>query len=176
MFDTVRDWYLPGHENDRLDAALLRLRSLPLWPAAAFDGSRPSLAGLKRLTSGLIGRFSESAQQATHAAFGSGALTRHDADLVVPLSTREEIAVLKGVAAHYIMRADNRVALLDRQREVLAELVEGLATRAPADLEPPFTADWHDARDDAGRLRVVVDQVASLTDASAAAWHRRLCG
>ena len=32
---------------------------------------------------------------------------------------------------------------------------------------PDFADDWHAAADDAGRLRVVVDQVASLTDASA---------
>jgi len=30
------------------------------------------------------------------------------------------------------------------------------------------------ATDDAARLRVVVDQVASLTDTSALAWHQRL--
>jgi dGTPase len=30
------------------------------------------------------------------------------------------------------------------------------------------------APDDEGRLRVVVDQVASLTDTSATAWHERL--
>ena len=35
-------------------------------------------------------------------------------------------------------------------------------------------AAWRAAEDDAGRLRVVVDQVASLTDASAADWHVRL--
>jgi dGTPase len=37
-----------------------------------------------------------------------------------------------------------------------------------------FLADWHAAADDAARLRVVIDQVASLTDASAIGWHRRL--
>jgi dGTPase len=30
--------------------------------------------------------------------------------------------------------------------------------------------------DDAARTRVVVDQIASLTDASAVAWHLRLTG
>ena len=40
---------------------------------------------------------------------------------------------------------------------------------------PPFQADFAAAVDDSGRLRVVVDQVASLTDASALAWHARLC-
>jgi dGTPase len=39
---------------------------------------------------------------------------------------------------------------------------------------PAFRADYEAAGDDAERLRVVVDQVASLTDASALAWHDRL--
>ena len=34
---------------------------------------------------------------------------------------------------------------------------------------------WKDAPDDAARLRVVIDQVASLTDPVAVAWHSRLC-
>ena len=33
---------------------------------------------------------------------------------------------------------------------------------------------WHAAPDDAGRLRVVIDQVASLTDAQAVSWHSAL--
>jgi dGTPase len=37
-----------------------------------------------------------------------------------------------------------------------------------------FAEDWERAGDDAARLRVVIDQVASLTDASAVTWHERL--
>jgi dGTPase len=51
-----------------------------------------------------------------------------------------------------------------------------LVDRAPEALDRPFADDWRAAADDAARLRVVVDQVASLTDASAVAWHTRLCG
>ena len=174
VFAVVRDWYLPAADDDRLGDALARLRGLPIWPTAEFDGTRTSLAGLKRLTSGLIGRFTEAAQHATHGAFGAGPLTRHGADLVVPTAVREEIAVLKGIAAHYVMRADDRMALLDRQRTVLQALSAALVDQAPKVLEPAFAADWEDADDDASRLRVVVDQVASLTDASAAVWHARV--
>ena len=39
-----------------------------------------------------------------------------------------------------------------------------------------FAADWRDADDDGARLRVVIDQVASLTDVSALALHERLVG
>jgi dGTPase len=51
-----------------------------------------------------------------------------------------------------------------------------VAERAPVDLEPPLAQAWKDAPDDAGRLRAVVDQIASLTDASALGWHQRLAG
>jgi dGTPase len=64
---------------------------------------------------------------------------------------------------------------MDRQRALVAELLETLQRRAPEELDPPFRADFAGAPDDAGRLRVVVDQVASLTDSSAVEWHRRLC-
>ncbi|HIZ35461.1 MAG TPA: hypothetical protein H9815_06760, partial [Candidatus Ruania gallistercoris] len=36
--------------------------------------------------------------------------------------------------------------------------------------------DFGQASDDDIRLRVVVDQVASLTDLSALEWHARMCG
>ncbi len=57
----------------------------------------------------------------------------------------------------------------DRQREILTELVEALCRRAPDQLEPIFADAWKAAADDAARLRVVIDQVASLTDPAAAA-------
>jgi dGTPase len=99
---------------------------------------------------------------------------RHRADLVVPEGTQVEIGVLKGIAAHYVMQADDRVQAMVRQRELMAELVAALADRGPDDLERAFADDWHAAADDAGRRRVVIDQIASLTDASALAWHTRL--
>ncbi|WP_121256536.1 deoxyguanosinetriphosphate triphosphohydrolase [Nocardioides ferulae] len=175
VWETVRAWYVPGADDALLDTVLAGLQQQDSWPRSAYDGSRRSLAALKNLTSDLIGRFCGDVQHATFAA-AEGPFVRYRADLVVPEATRLEIAVLKGVAARYVMQAEDRVALMGRQRELLAELVTELARRAPDGLQRPFADDWREAADDAGRLRVVVDQVASLTDASAVAWHRRLCG
>ncbi len=177
VYATVREWYLPDVTDDELDAALGGLRSVAGWPDAPYDGSRRHLAALKNLTSDVIGRFCGAVQDATFAASEGGVsrFVRYGADLVVPSVTGSEIAVLKGIAAHYVMRAGDRVAAMARQREMLAELVTALASRGPDSLERPFAEDWAAAGDDAGRLRTVVDQVASLTDASALAWHRRLC-
>jgi dGTPase len=171
----VIGWYLPDADRTALDEALGRLRAVGSWPDRPYDGSRRGLAALKNLTSDLIGRFTAAARAATFAAY-SGPLLRYEASLVVPEETRAEIAVLKGVAAHYVIAADDRVEAMARQRELLSELVERLTARAPEHLEAAFAGDWASAADDAARRRVVIDQIASLTDASAAAWHARLRG
>lgn len=172
VWETVRAWYLPDAGDADLDDVLAGLRAQESWPTSSYDGSRRSQAALKNLTSDLIGRFCGAAQHATFAA-ADGPFVRYEADLVVPDRTLLEIAVLKGVAAHYVMQADDRVRLMARQRELLHELVAVLVARGPDALQRPFADDWHAAGDDAARLRVVVDQVASLTDASAVAWHTR---
>ena len=170
VMETTRAWYLPHASTDDLRSALAGLRSIEGWPHAPYDGTRRALAALKNLTSDLIGRFCGAAQEATWSA-EAGPFVRYDADLVVPSSAQLEIAVLKGIAAHYVMQADDRVAAMERQRELLAELVTRLS--AQPRLDPAYLADHAAAPDDAGRLRAVIDQVASLTDASAVAWHAR---
>ncbi|GAB2458737.1 deoxyguanosinetriphosphate triphosphohydrolase [Nocardioides hungaricus] len=174
VWQTVREWYLPDATDDVLDATLAELRSVDSWPAAPYDGSRGSLAALKNLTSDVIGRFCGAVQHATFAA-SDGPFVRYAADLVVPETTRLEIAVLKGIAAHYVMRADDRVAIMEEQRELLAELVAVLLDR-PEAMDRPFRDDWAAAAHDAARLRVVIDQVASLTDSGAVARHAALEG
>ncbi len=169
----VRDWYDPALPQTRVDEAFERLTSLGCW-VRGYDGSRASAAALKNLTSQLIGRFCAAVERATHERYGRGRLARYSADLVVPPDVHDEVVVLKGVAALFVMAADDRQPEYERQQLVLAELVDALTRTAPAALEPAFRADWAAAADDAARLRVVVDQVASLTDSSAWQWHRAL--
>ncbi|MDO9454881.1 deoxyguanosinetriphosphate triphosphohydrolase [Nocardioides sp.] len=173
VWETLRQWYLPGARDDDLDLVLDGLCAVGSWPTASYAGTRRHLAALKNLTSDLIGRFCGDVQQATFAA-GDGPFVRHRADLVLPEKTLLEIAVLKGIAAHYVMQAVDRVAALEHQRELLTQLVAVLLDRGPDALDRQYADDWRAAPDDAARLRVVVDQVASLTDASAVARHARL--
>jgi dGTPase len=175
VWATVRDWYLPDADDGALDETLERLRGVAGWPARAYDGSRSSLAALKNLTSDVIGRFCGAVHLHDPEGDGTGPHVRHRSHLVVPESTLLEMAVLKGIAAHYVMRADDRVAEMTRQRDLLTGLVASLLER-PEALERAFRDDWQAADDDAARTRVVLDQVASLTDASAVAWHHRLVG
>jgi len=61
------------------------------------------------------------------------------------------------------------------QRATIAQLFTGLSNQ-PEEMEPEFWADYQTADGDAARGRVVVDQIASLTDASAGLLLRRLTG
>jgi dGTPase len=169
----VRSWYFPQAEDEEIAGTLAWIRSLPAG-ADRCDGGYRALAALKDMTSQFIGRFTAAAENATRERFGPGRLTRYAADVIVPRTVRVEIAVLKGLSSVFVMTATDRQSVYSRQREVLTELVYRLLERVPAQLEPRFVQAWGEADDDAGRLRVVVDQVASLTDGSALAWHRRL--
>ncbi len=156
-----------------LQAAIDRLRALPCW-VRGYDGSLRAMVALKQMTSELIGRFCGAATRATRNAGDGRPLRRYAGDLLIPDDARAECAVLKAVAARYVMRRTVTLAMQERQREQLAELLAAVATGAPETLEPALQAAFEAADDDAGRLRVVVDQVASLTDTSALAWHQRL--
>jgi dGTPase len=158
--------------NAELEAAAETLAALPFWPRR-FDGSMTALAALKRMTSELIARLSSAAVAATRDAHGPDPLTRYAADLVVPAESRAECAILKAVADRYVMRREDSRRRQARQREQLGELAEALLAAAPVSLEPWLQQAWKEAADDAARLRVVVDQVASLTDTSALDWWQR---
>ena len=153
-----------------LDALL----ALDVWPAH-YDGGPDTVAALKNLTSELIGRFCLAAQQATLAATPAP-LTRYAADLIVPRRQRLECALLKGITAHYVMTRAGVIAAQAAERELLTELAYAIERGAPQTLDPLLRPSWDAAGTDAARRRVVIDQVASLTDTSAIAWHHRLCG
>jgi len=82
--------------------------------------------------------------------------------------------VLKGIVAANVMSTNARKPLYERQRGILSELADALWAD-PSHLDAGFAADFAAASDDTARKRVIVDQVASLTDPSANAWHERLC-
>ena len=86
-----------------------------------------------------------------------------------------ECALLKAVAANYVMARAGAAAQQARERELITELALAIERGAPATLDPVFAPAWADADGDEARRRVIIDQVASLTDTSALVWHRRLC-
>jgi dGTPase len=160
---------------DELGEIFDQLVKLDCWPER-FDGEPQTAAAVKNLTSELIGRFCGAAEQATRGTAGYAPLTRYAADLEVPRQQRMECALLKGVTAYYVMGRAGAAASQARERAVLVELAQALASGAPDALDPMFRAAYSAAGSDAGRLRAIVDQVASLTDTSALVWHANLCG
>lgn len=154
---------------------LLRLPAVAELARTGYDGTLGAQVALKRLTSELVGRFATAPVASTRKIYGPGPLRRYQADLVVPDQVAAEVALLKAVALRYVMSDPDRLEIQAEQRALLVDLVWRLGERAPESLDPLFTPVWTEASDDSARLRVLVDQVASLTDAQAVAWHRRLC-
>ncbi|MFI6402788.1 deoxyguanosinetriphosphate triphosphohydrolase [Streptomyces sp. NPDC050548] len=174
IFKVAVGRYVPADTApEELAEALDRLQNEPWWPHG-YDGSAVAQARLKDATSQLIGRFCLAAEAATRARYGTGRLTRYDAELVVPHEARLECAVLKAVADRYVMQRAEQERIRADERIVVAELAQVLTARAPDGLEPQFRAQFDEAPDDRARKRVIVDQIASLTDASARSLHAHL--
>ena len=148
------------------------LLELDCWPRD-FDGSLSAAAAVKNLTSELIGRLCGAAQHATRPA-GHPPLTRYAAAWWYP-------AAAAGVRAaegrdRALRHEPARSGWLRRRAsgKLIAELAEAVLAGAPVTLEMFFRPEFESAPDDRARLRVVIDQIASLTDTSAMAWHHRL--
>ena len=175
LYETAVSDYLPDMQAGEAQQALNSLRNLSCWPKE-FDRSHRHLAQLKDLTSQLIGRFALAAEQETRSHYGDGDLVRYSANLLVPRAQRVEVALLKSIAGFYIIRAEKSQERYAKQQQVISDLVEAVLAQAPVTLESFFLQEWNRASNDKERLRVVIDQVASLTDVGAYALHDKLIG
>ncbi|WP_430592836.1 deoxyguanosinetriphosphate triphosphohydrolase [Humidisolicoccus flavus] len=175
LLDRMQSWVGGEYTRDELAAACERLAALSDWPSS-WTGERHDQARLKNLTSKLIGRFAVASARLTREVHGPGSLARFAATVEVPSSVRCEIAALKGIVAAYVMEMEQRQPLYAEQRLVLISLADALLEHGETQLDVAFQEDWRVATTDAARRRVVVDQLASLTDLSALNKHRELVG
>ncbi|NQX27828.1 deoxyguanosinetriphosphate triphosphohydrolase [Microbacteriaceae bacterium VKM Ac-2854] len=173
LVQSMHSWVGGEVSHEELIAAFDRLDDLDVW-VDTWDGSRRDQARLKNLTSQLIGRFAGAATQATREAYAHPDLVRFGGHVVVPAEQQAEIAVLKGIVATFVMSRNTRQPIYAQQREVLLRLADTLLDRGEGALEAGFAEDWRRAETEAQQRRVVVDQVANLTDQSALAWYERL--
>jgi dGTPase len=185
-----------GASEAELSEVFEEFLALEFW-RFDFDGGPASLAAAKNLTSELVGRFARAAEDATLSLPGGDppgsprargaarppnplapnplALTRYASDLVIPRRQLLECALLKAVTAEYVMSRDGAAAAQARERELITELTVAVERGAPGTLDPLLRPSWEAAGSDAARRRVIIDQIACLTDTSAIVWHRRLC-
>ena len=170
-----------GGDADSLVDAADRLRSLPAIAAAAeFDYTLSAWTGLKALTSQLVGRYVGAVTRATREDDGNRALAdapgaaasgapglglgRQHGRLVVPPDVEAEVRLLKTVAVLYVMDQPSHQARQDRQRDRIYRVHEYLRAGAPGSLDTMFQAWFIAAETDLERERVIVDQIASMTE------------
>ena len=154
-----------GGDADSLVDAADRLRSLPAIAAAAeFDYTLSAWTGLKALTSQLVGRYVGAVTRATREENEGVTLGRQHGRLVVPPDVEAEVRLLKTVAVLYVMDQPSHQARQDRQRDRIYRVHEYLRAGAPGTLDTMFQAWFNAAETDLERERVIVDQIASMTE------------
>jgi dGTPase len=107
-------------------------------------------------------------------AANPGELARYQASVIVPDEVRSEIAVLKGLVSSFLMSHESRQPYYERQRELLTELADALLRAAGKELDRYSALAWSSASTEEQQRRVIVDQVACLTDQAAQKLHDKL--
>jgi dGTPase len=74
------------------------------------------------------------------------------------------------------MQREGVESLHQEQQEKLVFLVQYIVQMEGIPLEPWLRLSWEQAKNDGEKLRVAVDQVASLTDLSADNWFEKFKG
>jgi len=157
----------------QLEEAFELLKRSEYW-LTEFDGSPRHLAQLKNLASDLIGSFVSRTTEAGLENATESSLTRYRAGIIIPSKVKSEIAVLKGIVAAAVMTTTDRQPYYESQRELLVDLADSLLASNGKELDAVASDAWSRAGNDAEKRRVVVDQVASLTDPIAIALHQKL--
>jgi dGTPase len=174
-FAKIQSWAGPELSIEQIQAAFFRLSSNLYW-LRSYSSSISDQATLKNLTSYLIGSFVGRSTEHTLASNESKHLVRYNGSLSVPNDVKAEIAVLKGTVSVFLMTDEKRQPYYLWQREVLTELADALLSSNGKHLDNYCQSVWANASTENQKYRVIVDQVASLTDVSALNLHAELIG
>ena len=157
--------YAPEIDEDNLNKALNSLIKQSWW-VKSFTATQVDMAALKNMTSHLIGKFTEEIEQATKSGNKAENFTRYNANLVVPLETKAQIAVLKAVVNLFVMQRKGAAENYVKEQDLILSIVDGLQ-KNPLKLDPQFKHQFDNAASSKEAKRAVIDQVASLTDSTA---------
>jgi dGTPase len=174
LIDKISIWNGGEIDRSQLSEAFEQLERNEYW-LKSFSDTPQDLATLKNLTSSLIGEFVQASTARTLESAGSQA-TRFQSQLLVPSAIRAQISVLKGLVSAFLMSHDSRRPFYEWQRALLTELADALLAKNGAELDAYSTGAFKAAESEAAKRRVIVDQVACLTDQSALTLHNRLVG
>ena len=170
----AKNEYAKDIETDLLQDSFEGLLSQTWW-VKDFTAEQDEMAKLKNMTSHLIGKFTEEIEKATKNEFTEKYLTRYVANLIVPIETRAQIAVLKAIVNLFVMQSTSAVKKYAHEHEIINEIFEGLS-KNPKRLQPQFLTSFTKASSENESKRVIIDQIASLTDSSAFRLHKEFVG
>ena len=175
LFSKIRTWAGPELSLAEIEEAFSRLSAGSFW-LNKYNSNIADLATLKNLTSSLIGSFVRRTTEYTRSLNDSTNLIRYQGSLQVPMEVKAEIAVLKGTVSVFLMTDEKRQPYYAKQREMLQELASAILDSNGEYLDYFFKDSFAAAKSQAQQYRIVVDQVASLTDVSATKLHTELVG
>jgi dGTPase len=175
LLEKISTWNGGTISRDELTQALGRLRANEFW-RNTFDNSPAALGTLKNLTSSFIGSLVSRTVDAIVDNSPVDSLARFGSKLAIPVEVQAEISVLKGIVSAYLMSTEARRPFYEWQRGLLTELADALLASNGANLDTYSLQAWTIAKDEIQKHRVIVDQIACLTDQSALTLHHRLVG
>jgi dGTPase len=175
LIDKISIWNGGILDRGQLEEAFVSLEQNGYW-LKSFSSSPSDLATLKNLSSSLIGSFVLASTDRTLESAHATEVTRYQSQLLVPIEVKAQISVLKGLVSAFLMSIDSRKGFYEYQRAILSELSDALLAANGKHLDSYGSWAWSRAVDEVDQRRVIVDQVACLTDQSAIKLHYDLVG
>jgi dGTPase len=165
LFDLANNFYGGTFDKNLYQEQYNFLISQPYW-VKNFDGTQKSLAQLKNMTSNLIGYFAQKAEASTKNHYSNETLKRFEANLVINDNIRAQILILKSIANLFMLQRKGASEGYRNEREIIEKIFEKLS-KDPTQLDRMFFEYFETAENANQQKRVIIDQIASLTDASA---------
>lgn len=161
-----------GLDDASIDAAFDLLFDDVFVETEPFRGSREDRSQMRRRSSFLISKYDRGA-----------AVSSHDgtATLDVPAGLRAEVAVLKELTWHYVIKSPSLAVVQEGQKTIVKALFKTLSrateTEEGRSIFPALERDLlARSADEKERIRIVVDFLSGLTETMVYELHHRLTG